>query len=277
MISPLECRFNSQPQISKFRSEIANLTGIHEQDVYKVLPKLEQIGLISRTTTKPIIVEALAPEITLEKIIKKQQEILDDAKKNTQEIITFIKSKKAVHSYEKLQEKVTIFNTNSRRFENIQLPSRMGVRKTLDLLGDRDNINQYLKSAFPYFEEDEKTLVKYHVKVRMLIRYRDLKNCFSDTDLKQFSTFNIAIKTVQSSMHDSLPFPDYLIFDGKELWVRVTGDPTCPFKGITTDCMPIVQIAQEHFEKSWQDSNAALIFSTKPKNDLPVKVPPNSN
>jgi hypothetical protein len=25
-----------------------------------------------------------------------------------------------------------------------------------------------------------------------------------------------------------------------------------------------VQIAQEHFEKSWQDNNAELIFSTKP-------------
>ena len=257
--------------------EIAELTGIHEQDIYKILPKLEQTGLITKTTTKPIIIEAIAPKLALNRIAQKQQEILDDAKKNTQEIIKFIKSKRAVNNHEKLKEKVIIFNKDSQSFENIELQSRKGNRNTLDLFGDRDNTNQYLKSALPYFEEDEKTLVKHHVKVRILSRYRDTKNCFSDTDLKQLSIFNIEIKTVRSSSNDSFPFPDYLVRDGKEIWVRNIGDPTCQFKVITTDCMPIVQIAQEHFEKSWQDSNAELIFSTKPTIDSPEKVAPNSN
>jgi sugar-specific transcriptional regulator TrmB len=61
--------------------EIANLTRIHEQDVYKILPKLEQTGLITKRTTKPIIVEALPLEIALKGIIKKRKKILTRRKR----------------------------------------------------------------------------------------------------------------------------------------------------------------------------------------------------
>ena len=114
--------------------------------------------------------------------------------------------------------------------------------------------------------------------MRILSEYRNIeKDCFSNIDAKQYSTLNVAIKRVRSNIHASLPFLTYFIIDGKELWAKITGDPTCPFKVVVTNCIPIVRIAQENFDKSWQDSNAELIFLTKRTNDLPIKVAPNSN
>jgi sugar-specific transcriptional regulator TrmB len=245
--------------------DIAILTKIHEQDIYKILPKLEQTGLITKITTKPLVVEALPPVIALKGLIKKQRENFEEAEKNTQKFIEKLESERANHWKEELEEKVLIFNnTSTQSYRNNALASLIKVRKTFDALGERDSIEQFLRFNLPYLKEFEKVFVKYQVKVRILSRYRDSKNFFNDIDLKPLSNFNVEIKTVRSSTYKSLPFLTYFIIDGKELRATTMKYPTSSSKVITIDCMSIMQIAQEHFEKSWQDSNAELIFSTKP-------------
>ncbi len=255
--------------------EIADLTGIHEQDIYKILPKLEEVGLITKTTTKPIIVEALFPEIALQKLIKKQQENLDNAKKNTQEIIETIKSKRAIHNNEESEEKVIIFKTDSQSYENDKQIKYNRARKSFDALMEGDSTKQRLRMALPYLKQYEKMFIKRQIKLRILSRYRDIKDCVSDIDFKQLSTLNIEVKTLRYSTDESLPFLEYCIIDGKEVSISFWRNPfSSQFKAITTDCWPLLQIAQEHFERAWQDSNAELIFSTNPTNDLLEK---NSN
>ncbi len=258
--------------------EIAKLTRIHEQDVYKILPRLEQMGLISKTATKPIIVKALPLEIAFKGIIKKQQENLHDSKKNTREIIESIKSKKTAQNPKEPEESVVIFHTKSQSYKNDYRYLLSRVRKTFDIIGDRDSVNRFLRRTLPYFKEHEcAAFEKYQVKIRLLCRYRNLeKDVFEDIDAKHYSTLNIEIKKVRTK-YTSFPSLTYSIIDGKEIWAASSVDPTNPAKVVVTDCIPIVQIAQENFEKYWQDSNAELIFSTKPTNDLTRKVAPNSN
>jgi len=253
--------------------EIANLTGIHEQDIYKILPKLEQTGLITKSTTKPLILEALAPEVVLIKLIKKQRENLDRAEKNTQEFIKALKCKKAVYNQKEYEEKATIFNTYSQSCRNNAFLAFSRAKKSFDVIGEKDSTNLFLKLALPQLKEHMHIFEKYRVKVRMLSQYITNENCPSDINLKQFSTLDIQIKQVRLGTDAALPFLNYFIIDGKEVVAGTTG----PFEAMVTDCMPIVRLAQEHFEKSWQDNNTELIFSSKPTNDLPVKVAPNSN
>lgn len=259
--------------------EIAKLTRIHEQDIYKILPKLEQMGLISKTATKPIIVKALPLEIAFKEIIKKQQEKLHDSKKNTIEIIESIKSKKPAQNPEETEERVLIFNTKSQSYKNDCLFLLSRVRKTFDIMVDRDNLNRFLRRALPFFKEYEcAAFEKYQVKMRILYRYTNIeKDCMEDIDTKRYSTLNIEIKKVRVSILASFPLLTYSIIDGKEIWAAASSaNPTNPAKVVATDSIPLVQIAQENFEKSWQDSNAELIFSTKQANDLPSKAAPNS-
>src|SRR4030042_4145823 len=53
---------------------ISKNTSLHRQDIYKLLPKLEKMGLITRTIDKPFMIEALPVKKALESIILKEKE-----------------------------------------------------------------------------------------------------------------------------------------------------------------------------------------------------------
>ena len=56
---------------------ISKNTQLHRQDIYKLLPKLEKMGLITRTIDKPFMIEALPVKKALESIILKEKEKAD--------------------------------------------------------------------------------------------------------------------------------------------------------------------------------------------------------
>ena len=53
---------------------ISKNTQLHRQDIYKLLPKLEKMGLITKTIDKPFMIEAIPLEKALESLISKERE-----------------------------------------------------------------------------------------------------------------------------------------------------------------------------------------------------------
>jgi sugar-specific transcriptional regulator TrmB len=58
-------------------SQISKDTQLHRQDIYKLLPKLERMGLIIKTIDKPFLLEALSMEKALGTLILKEKEKYD--------------------------------------------------------------------------------------------------------------------------------------------------------------------------------------------------------
>src|SRR5512141_1000060 len=58
--------------------KIAKTTQLHRQDIYKLLPKLEKMGLITRTIDKPFMIEAIPIEKALETLISKERKRSED-------------------------------------------------------------------------------------------------------------------------------------------------------------------------------------------------------
>ena len=54
--------------------KISKSTQLHRQDIYKLLPKLEKMGLITKTIDKPFMIEAVPIEKALETLITKERE-----------------------------------------------------------------------------------------------------------------------------------------------------------------------------------------------------------
>ena len=48
---------------------ISKGTQLHRQDIYKLLPKLEKMGLITKTIDKPFMIEAIPIDEALETLI----------------------------------------------------------------------------------------------------------------------------------------------------------------------------------------------------------------
>jgi sugar-specific transcriptional regulator TrmB len=55
-------------------SEISEATGIHPQDICKITAKLEEKGLVTRTFSKPLIVEALPLQIALKSLLSSEKQ-----------------------------------------------------------------------------------------------------------------------------------------------------------------------------------------------------------
>ena len=58
-------------------NNISATTGIHKQDIYKILPKLQEMGLIAVTVNRPVVVKAISAEEALDKLISAEQERID--------------------------------------------------------------------------------------------------------------------------------------------------------------------------------------------------------
>src|SRR4030042_6398097 len=53
---------------------ISKTTRLHQQDIYKILPKLEEMGLITKTADRPVTIEAIPMEEALSHIVSMEQQ-----------------------------------------------------------------------------------------------------------------------------------------------------------------------------------------------------------
>ena len=70
---------------------ISKTTQLHRQDVYKLLPKLEKMGLITKTIDKPFMIEAIPVEKALDSLVsserKKAQERISHLENNLKDMV----------------------------------------------------------------------------------------------------------------------------------------------------------------------------------------------
>ena len=55
-------------------AKIAQQTSLHVQDIYKILPKLEKMGLITKTLEKPVQIKAIPIEEALTHLVDIERE-----------------------------------------------------------------------------------------------------------------------------------------------------------------------------------------------------------
>jgi sugar-specific transcriptional regulator TrmB len=58
--------------------KISKETMLHRQDIYKILPKLEKMGLITKTIDKPFRIKAVSVERALDNLISRERKKADD-------------------------------------------------------------------------------------------------------------------------------------------------------------------------------------------------------
>lgn len=247
-------------------SQISKATLLHRQDIYKLLPKLEKMELITRTLDKPVMIEALPVEIALEHLIIKEKEAKDrritQLQRNLSEIAEEINQQPKIAKETRfillttdmaLKNRINItLNAKPAAFrvvsttENLKGPAGQFYKKFFQILSDnKTEIHLLLVGA-----ESSAELTKIIEKIA------PRGGCFN-------------VKAIENCASR-----EYLVVDSCEVWIATQLKTSEEYPSILwTNDLNIIGTYLECFKEVWHNPKAAMLWKDEDKKiDIPEVV-----
>jgi len=244
-------------------NEIAGFTKLYRQDIYKVLGKLEKMGLITIKVNTPIMIEAIPVKKALNSLLsaerKKAKERLTRLEINSKELIGILgtqqqlKEKKEDPQFTLMKAYAAINNKADMTFEN--------ARINCSIVTNLELITQWKY----YFHKHFQTLAEKQVKVRVIVETLENENeNVTKKAIKKIIPNNsdFTVKLIRKSK--SKP---YHIIDQKELWIKTRKKTQSGFPCVLlTNSKNVIQLYEENFEHMWNNPQATNISIKKNMN-----------
>jgi len=245
-------------------NEIAGFTKLYRQDIYKILGKLEKMGLITIKVNTPIMIEAIPVKKALNSLLsterKKAKERLTRLEINSKELIKILgtqqqqlKEKKEDPQFTLMKAYAAINNKADMAFENARI--NCSIVMNLEL------ITQWKY----YFHKHFQTLAEKQVKVRVIVEALENENeNVAKRAIKKIIPNNgdFIVKLIRKSK--SKP---YHIIDQKELWIKTRKKTQSGFPCVLlTNSKNVIQLYEENFEHMWNNPRATNISIKKTMN-----------
>ena len=229
---------------------ISKGTQLHRQDIYKLLPKLEKMGLITKTIDKPFMIEAIPIDKALETLISKERE-------KSNERITHLENnlKEMVNSIQKQPEikeeaRFSLLTTD----EAIRNRARLTFKKIKREFLLVTNI-EHIQTSSMHFRDFLQTIADSKAKTRLIIVTKD------DNDMTKQAMEKIAPFTGQFAARsiNKTTCKNYQIIDNKEIWIATqqkteTGNPCM----LWTNDQNIIDVYKENFKKAWNRARSTV-------------------
>jgi sugar-specific transcriptional regulator TrmB len=232
--------------------KISKITQLHRQDIYKLLPKLERMGLITRTIEKPFTIEAIPICCALESIIAKERE------KSNQKISQLENSLKEVN--DEIQKEPNIKEES--RFT--LLTTDVAIKNKVQLIFEKKhlefkivtNIENITNPSLNYFRNFLKAIADIKAKSRLVVVNPVSKNLVEQIIKK--------VAPIEGQFNAKLirkcTCKNYQIIDDNEVWIATqqkteTGYPCL----LWTNDQNIVETYVENFDKTWNSPKTSLL------------------
>ena len=236
-------------------SRISESTRLHRQDIYKMLPKLEEMGLIMKTLGTPSIIEAIPVEKALNRLFSTEREETNERisrlEANLKELMNALREKEAERTREE-EARFTLLSTDAEIINMADLLFE-NTRTEFDLVTNLELITRRMQ----HFRENLKKLSKRGVKIRIIVENLNNEDLVKRTLEKiKPDKGDFAAKLIYKNR--SIP---YSIIDNKDIWIRrkklaESGLPAI----LWTNGSNIVHFYKENFEKVWNDRHAVSIY-----------------
>ena len=228
------------------------MTQLHRQDIYKILPKLEKKGLITKTIDKPFIIEPIPLETALCQLVlnerekaKKKIAILEDSLK---ELLDALRGQPK--SEEEARFTLLTMDDSIRNRANL---SFKGLKKEVKLVTNLELLLAPLPKLYEFIQllSDRKTrtlLLAVTLEDKDVVR----KTIEKLGPNKSYFTAKLIGRNI---------FKHYLILDHKEVWIATEQRTESGFPCILwTNDRNVVQVYEEYFDKGWNHSGANTIY-----------------
>jgi sugar-specific transcriptional regulator TrmB len=242
-------------------SAISESTQLHRQDIYKILPKLEKMGLIMKTIDKPVIIEAIPMKNALRHLVsterEKANERISRLEANLKELLNAIREQQERRETLEEEERFVLLKTDD-RIKNIADLTFENTKKECDFVTNLELMTRRTH----HFREHFQKLSRRGARIRVIVENINNEDLVKRTieeirpDKGDFAAKLIYKKT-------ALP---YRIIDNKELFIRRKATTESGLSWVLwTNSRSIVQFYKENFEEAWNDPRAVSIC---PERDL---------
>jgi len=244
--------------------QISKLSKVRREDVYRVLPKLEKMGLVEKLLGMPAKIRAIPLEEALSILIKHEQETADNKvsalKARTQELLKYFNSNKVKPQ---LKENESSFALLSEQDVILGQALTMikAAKKEIDIVYSRTRLMQFLSS----FSAQIKKAVSRGSKIRIISEIPEYGN-----SIPRIIEEYLSPKNSVDLRYTELPSCHYIIADFKQaLIATVTEGNMGQYPALWTNNNSLVSILQGNFEELWQNS---LSWKTIETTAVPEKV-----
>jgi sugar-specific transcriptional regulator TrmB len=235
-------------------AKIAQNTQLHVQDIYKILPKLEKMGLITKTIGKPVQIKAIPIEEALPCLVdaekEKAQERIGHLEMNLKDLTDSIKESKV----NELEEDICFVPLNTAKQIRNQAETTFGkVISSCDFIVNVDLIKPLMCRLFQNIERFN----NIGVRTRLIIESPTSPE-FARAILQKAMPKNVKLSA--KFIRKAKPTPFYVI-DQNEAWIGMerlneAGLPCV----LWTNEKNIVQLFSDIFEYTWNRPNAIKIY-----------------
>ncbi len=229
--------------------QISKVSKVRREDVYRILPKLEKMGLVEKLLGKPTKIRATPVEEALSILIKHEE---DTSRKRVSALKaqteTFLKHFARAPRLE--MEEKPHFALLSKR-ENIMarmLAMVKNAEKEIDIVFSRSQIMQFLHA----FTEELKRIVKKGGRVRIISELPEYEDSLPRVIEEHISPGNSI-----DLRYTDLPSSHYIIVDFKETLISTTTEGNmAEHPCLWTNSDSLVGVFQGDFENLWHNSTS---------------------
>jgi sugar-specific transcriptional regulator TrmB len=237
--------------------KIAKLTLLHRQDIYKILPKLEKKGLITKTISKPFKIHAVPLETALYQLVLNEKEKankkINDLECNVKNLVESLKEPQ-----EKEEDTKFTLLTTDESIGNTINQTISSVKKEIKIVADTDIL---LSPLSRFIHETVDTAFKRKIKINALIETSS-ENIETVAKIFEKLNFNKTQVVTKGILENTMKH--YVILDDKEVWIATEQKTESGIPNILwTNDNNIVQVYLEYFDKGWNDSKSATVFPVK--------------
>jgi sugar-specific transcriptional regulator TrmB len=246
---------------------IAEKTQLHAQDIYKILPKLEKTGLVTKTIDKPVLIKAIPVEKALNRLViiekEKAKKRISFLETNLKKVTNAIKDQQCIEIKEEKSFFVSL--TTSEQIRNIEDLTFENATIECNLVINFDLIKPVMYKLKLNFQHLDRNCVK----VRILV-----VNCDYELVTKIFKKIiPEQVDIIAKLIHKKQAIPYYVI-DQKEVWISMeelteSGIPCV----LWTNSRNMVKFFQDSFEESWNDPHAISVYTHKEEKKELVSAP----
>lgn len=231
--------------------QISKTSKVRREDVYRVLPKLETMGLVEKLLGTPVKIRATPLEEALSILIEQEQDVANEKisglKTKKEE---FLKRFKAYESKPKLESEAVNFSLLSQRDQIIGKALNMlkTTEREFDFVCSRNKLMQFIHT----FDDQLRKITRTGVKVRIVSGLPE----YEDT-IPRIMEEQIAPKTSIELKYTDLQSSHYIIADFLQALIATTTEGNMAENPcLWTDNKNLVEVLQANFEALWHNAIA---------------------
>lgn len=239
-------------------SKIAKYTKFHRPDIYTMLPKLEKMGLITRTMGSPAVVEAIEIKKALKNLTtsEKQRALerlskMEEGAKELADSINALSKTEGEHENEQIH-----FNLLTNDSEILNMAETLFDRAKDEC---KVVINpEVMGGRAPHIYECFQKAISKGVKIKVIIQASKLnKDVKSAIERIRFDSDNFTLKFLASEV--SMPFQ---VIDDEVVWIgtsKKTENSKLPCV-LWTNGKNLLVVYSERFEELWNNPEASILY-----------------